>query len=147
MQADDATSTTWLGPFSDADAEAIEQWRARQPGVACELDDHYGAIVRARLVNLNHPVERALSDTPPQDHNAVVDMLNAYRAVAESNLKRAELQSARIVSLAEAAEELLSVIDKAGGPVQLSYAVQLGQMSWMAKCSGAIEWLRAELDR
>lgn len=47
--------------------------------------------------------------------------------------------------LAEPLQHLLELIEKAGGPVRLSHAVQLGQMSWAGKMTAAIEWARARL--
>lgn len=48
--------------------------------------------------------------------------------------------------LAEPLRHIIELIDKAGGPVRLMNAVQLGQMSWAGKMTGAIDWARARLE-
>lgn len=42
---------------------------------------------------------------------------------------------------------LLYLIDKAGGPVQLSMGVQLGSMSWCAKFDEAVDFARETLKK
>ena len=48
--------------------------------------------------------------------------------------------------LKDALRTLLYLIDSAGGPAQLSKAVVLGEISWMVKMSGAIEYALRLLD-
>lgn len=59
-----------------------------------------------------------------------------------------ELEAARKALEAKdsALKGLLRVIEIAGGPVQLSMGVQLGQMSWAAKCDDAIAEARLALE-
>lgn len=51
----------------------------------------------------------------------------------------------RVEQLEAALERLVSIIDKAGGPLRLSGAVQLGPVSWCVKASDAMHAARTAL--
>lgn len=54
---------------------------------------------------------------------------------------------AQLLELAECAGWLLKVLDSAGGPPKLMRGVELGNMSWMVKCSDAMEAVRDALPK
>lgn len=47
----------------------------------------------------------------------------------------------------EALEGLVHIIEKAGGPEKLMRGVDLGQVSWMVKCSDQMRYANTILDR
>lgn len=67
------------------------------------------------------------------------------RLVLTENDLRAEMNGT--ADLSNALADLLEIIDMAGGAQKLCRGVDLGQMSWMVKFQGAIDYARPLADR